>query len=115
MKLDAITTLTHKDSCQRDVNAYTISLRWKLGLLDAIRLSYSMGIWFSYNYYSAKVNSKTWEVTFPDGHKETVFNLNQFCKDNSNEQTGKLDQGNLTRTNKVRGSTYKGFSCRLIE
>lgn len=52
-----------------------------------------------------EANSKKWIVTFPDGHTEEVFNLNQFCRTNS------LDCGNLQQTQPGgRARQHKGYS-----
>lgn len=32
--------------------------------------------------------SKRWEITFPDGHKEIIWNLREFCRQNNLPQSG---------------------------
>ena len=50
----------------------------------------------------SKALSKDWQITSPTGHKQTIKNLRQFCRDN------KLDQGNLSR------GSYKGWKCKKV-
>jgi group I intron endonuclease len=53
--------------------------------------------------------SKTWIVVFPDGHEQTVVNLNAFCKEHG------LDVGNLSNVAYGRAKSHKGFRCRKSE
>lgn len=47
-------------------------------------------------------NQKEWLVTFPDGHTETIVNLQKFCID---QGLGTNGQSNLTR------GSYKGYKA----
>lgn len=47
----------------------------------------------------AKANSKTWEVTTPDGDVLIIENLTKFCRENP------CDQANLSRHGKSKGYT----------
>lgn len=54
---------------------------------------------------AAEANQKEWLVTYPDGTKKTIVNLNQFCID---EGLGTNGQSNL-----VRGK-YRGFTAEKL-
>lgn len=52
--------------------------------------------------------TKKWIITFPDGHEETITNLNKFCNDHG------FSQGNMCKT--LDGKrTHKGFRVRRPE
>ena len=53
--------------------------------------------------------SKTWIVTFPDGHEETIVNLKAFCVANS------LDCSNLANVAYGKQKHHKGFRCKKVE
>jgi group I intron endonuclease len=51
---------------------------------------------------------KRWVITFPDGHKERIINLKNFCKKHN------LQDSNLIKTQKEykkRLNHHKGFTC----
>lgn len=50
-----------------------------------------------------KANSKTWLVTFPDGHSEIINNLNAFCKLN------KLHHSHLSFYGKYKSYSAKAY------
>ena len=49
--------------------------------------------------------AKKYEVTFPDGHKEIILNLRQFCT------KYELSQGHLHSTTNGKRNHHKGFSA----
>jgi len=57
---------------------------------------------------AAEANQKEWLITFPDGHRETIVNLNQFCRDNN------LTQSNMIHVSKGRWKSHKGFRCEKV-
>ena len=64
------------------------------------RLSYSKKGKISY--------TKTYQVSFPDGHTEIITNMAQFCRDYG------FSRGNMYAVAKGRLNHYKGFRCVLI-
>lgn len=52
--------------------------------------------------------AKTFEITFPDGHKEVIVGLKQFC------QIHNLCPQNLGQTGKGKTHKHKGFSCLRV-
>lgn len=56
-----------------------------------------------------EANQATWEVVDPDGNRQVIVNLRQFCIDNG------LDQGNMVAVSKGRLKAYKKWKCRKIE
>jgi hypothetical protein len=51
----------------------------------------------------SNARSKTFIMTFPDGHEETIKNLSKFCRDHS-----------LVKTNFYMGWDTKGFKARKV-
>ena len=45
---------------------------------------------------SSDFNSNTWEITFPDQHKEIIKNLKKFCKEHNNINHGNLSRGSAS-------------------
>jgi LEM3-like protein/NUMOD3 motif-containing protein len=56
-----------------------------------------------------KILSKTYEITFPDGHKEIITNLNEFGRLNN-----LANVGNLSSVASGKLKHYKGFRCRKL-
>ena len=52
---------------------------------------------------SRKKLSKTYIITFPDGHQETITNLKDFCRKHN------LNQGNMCSCASGRLKQHKGF------
>lgn len=52
--------------------------------------------------------SKTYIITFPDGHQETITNLKQFCFENN------LNQGNMCSVASGKLEQHKGFRCSKL-
>ncbi len=53
-------------------------------------------------------HSKTYSVTFPDGHTENVHNMAQFCRKHN------LHPGNMCSVAKGKLMQYKGFVCSYV-
>lgn len=53
--------------------------------------------------------SKTYIVTFPDGHEEIVIGITNFCKINN------LDNGHMIKVAKGKAKQHKGFKCRYAD
>ena len=49
--------------------------------------------------------SKTYKITFPDGHIETITGLNQFCKKYD------LNTSNMSKVVKGKYKHHKGYKC----
>jgi hypothetical protein len=43
--------------------------------------------WCTPQYNAEYSNAKKYKLLFPDGHKEIIFNLNRFCKENNMHQS----------------------------
>jgi hypothetical protein len=56
----------------------------------------------------SKLKIKTWVITFPDGHEETISNLKEFCITNN------LNIGNLHSTAQGRRLHHKGYSAAYL-
>lgn len=52
-------------------------------------------------------SSKTWIITFPDGHEETITGITNFAKERG------LDPSNLRNTYYGRTRSHKGYAARL--
>lgn len=52
--------------------------------------------------------SRLWLVKFPDGHTETIQNMNQFCREND------LHAGTMSQVAKGIHKQHKGFSCLKV-
>lgn len=59
--------------------------------------------------HPCKKRFSSWEVTFPDGHKEKIKSLTNFCEKNG------LSQGNMTEVASGRRSQHRGFKCNHID
>jgi hypothetical protein len=63
--------------------------------------------WCDCQYNAEYSNAKKYKILFPDNHKEIIFNLCKFCRENS------LNQGSMNRTFK-KGYFHKGFKILEI-
>ena len=50
----------------------------------------------------------TWLITFPDEHKETIQNLNEFCRNNN------LNRVCMSRMASGINKSHKGFKCEKV-
>jgi hypothetical protein len=58
----------------------------------------------------AESKSVNWLITYPNGKKEIIKNMNKFCKTNG------LDQGAMSNVAKKLKSHHKGYFCeRLVD
>jgi hypothetical protein len=58
---------------------------------------------------SARSQSGTWVITFPDGQQETIVNLREFCRTNN------LNQSSMWRVSRGQSSKHKGFACLKVQ
>lgn len=56
-----------------------------------------------HKYKRSMSNSCEWYITFPDGHKEIIKNLSEFCR----QEGLKYGQSNL-----IHGWSYKGYKAK---
>ena len=52
--------------------------------------------------------AKTFDITFPDGHIERIFNMTEFCRKNE------LNQSHLHSTSTGKRNHHKGFTANLV-
>ena len=52
--------------------------------------------------------SKEWLIIFPNGKKEIIKNMRNFCRNNS------LDQAALVNVSKGKNKHHKGYSCMKV-
>lgn len=55
-----------------------------------------------------KAKAKNWIITYPDGQKESIFNLAQFCKDNN------LNPANMRSTSCGKRQHHKGYKIEAL-
>lgn len=55
---------------------------------------------------SSLVKAKHWDIKYPDGHIEAVFNMTKFCKERG------LNPGGLYQTYTGRCHHHKGYSIK---
>lgn len=60
------------------------------------------------NPKGALAHSKTWTIIFPDGHKETIRNLNKFCRKH------KLSAGHMHAVANGKRNHHKQFRCSYV-
>jgi len=58
------------------------------------------------NRGSKNQNSKTYTITFPDGHEETIRGLAEFCR------IHKLTPTTMISVDRGKQKQHKGFKCR---
>lgn len=56
----------------------------------------------------ADSKSVNWLITFPNGKKEIIKNMNKFCKENG------LDQGAMSNVAKGKKNHHKGHLCQKL-
>jgi hypothetical protein len=56
----------------------------------------------------ANSNSKTYQITYPNGETKIIKNLTQFCRDNN------LYQGNMVCVSQGKRKHHKGFKCSKV-
>ena len=56
-----------------------------------------------------KIRSKYWEIIKPNGDKEVIRNLNQYCKDNN------LQQSIMWSISKGKRKQHKGYKCKELK
>lgn len=57
----------------------------------------------------AEAKSTNWLITFPNGQKQIIKNMNKFCRENG------LDQGAMSNVAKGKKTHHKGHSCQKME
>jgi hypothetical protein len=58
--------------------------------------------------YGKEYNTKTYQITFPNGSKIIIKNLRKFCRENN------LNNGAMVQIAKGKVKTHKGFKCSKI-
>jgi hypothetical protein len=76
-------------------NKHTLGKTWKLSEESKKNVSDS--------------KSQYWLITFPDGHKEKIKNMLEFCRQN------KLDQGAMSNVAKKKNKHHKNFVCEKVK
>lgn len=59
--------------------------------------------------HPSKKRKSSWEITFPNGEKEVIKSLTDFCKQYN------LSQGNMTEVAYGKRKQHKGFQCLNID